>query len=143
MVLFMQMELFQPFASQSVYDVDRNPGIVSLFSDWLFQNVCHFYFVFNSIRPHVYSLSRVIGSGYAKDYKIGICYFSTKHTALRRKNKDWLAQNQDNDLIHSLCESWYKILFILLVVFLLELFTLGGLCNFKTVGFSRSVLTRK
>jgi hypothetical protein len=25
-----------------------------------------------------------------KDYKIGICFFSAKHTALRRKNKDWL-----------------------------------------------------
>jgi hypothetical protein len=34
--------------------------------------------------------------GKTKDYKIGICCFSTKHTALRRKSKDWLAQNQDN-----------------------------------------------
>jgi hypothetical protein len=31
-----------------------------------------------------------------KDYKIGICCFSAKHTALRRKSKDWLAWNQDN-----------------------------------------------
>ena len=31
-----------------------------------------------------------------KDYKIGICCFSTKHAALRRKSKDWLARNQDN-----------------------------------------------
>ena len=29
-----------------------------------------------------------------KDYKIGICCFFAKHTALRRKSKDWLAQNQ-------------------------------------------------
>ena len=29
-------------------------------------------------------------------YKIGICYFFAQHTALRRKRKDWLAQNQDN-----------------------------------------------
>jgi hypothetical protein len=34
--------------------------------------------------------------GHTKDYKIGICYFSTKHAALRRKSKDWLAQNQNN-----------------------------------------------
>ena len=27
---------------------------------------------------------------------VGICYFSAKYTALRRKSKDWLAQNQDN-----------------------------------------------
>ena len=33
-------------------------------------------------------------SGQTKDYKIGICCFSAKHTALRRKSKDWLAQNQ-------------------------------------------------
>jgi hypothetical protein len=30
------------------------------------------------------------------DYKIGICCFSAKHTALRRKSKDWLARNQNN-----------------------------------------------
>jgi hypothetical protein len=31
-----------------------------------------------------------------KDYKVGICCFSDKHTALRRKNKCSLARNQDN-----------------------------------------------
>ena len=31
-----------------------------------------------------------------KYYKIGICCFATKHTAFRSKNKDWLAQNQDD-----------------------------------------------
>jgi len=30
--------------------------------------------------------------GQIKDYRIGICCFSTKHTALRSKNKDWLAR---------------------------------------------------
>ena len=35
-------------------------------------------------------------SGRTKYYEIGICCFSAKHTALRRKIKDWLAQNQDN-----------------------------------------------
>ena len=34
--------------------------------------------------------------GQTKDYKISICCFSTKHAALRRKSKDWLARNQDN-----------------------------------------------
>ena len=28
-------------------------------------------------------------SGQTKDYKIGICCFSAKHAALRRKSKDW------------------------------------------------------
>jgi hypothetical protein len=35
-------------------------------------------------------------SGQTKNYKIGICCFSAKHAALRRKNKDWLARNQNN-----------------------------------------------
>jgi hypothetical protein len=35
-------------------------------------------------------------SGQTKDYKIGICCFSTKHAALRRKSKDWLTRNQNN-----------------------------------------------
>ena len=30
------------------------------------------------------------------DYKIGICCFSAKHAALRRKTKDWLARNQND-----------------------------------------------
>ena len=32
----------------------------------------------------------------SNDYKIGICCFSTKHAALRKKSKDWLSRNQDN-----------------------------------------------
>jgi len=34
-------------------------------------------------------------SGPTQDYKIGICCFSAKHTALRRKSKGWLAQIQE------------------------------------------------
>jgi len=35
-------------------------------------------------------------SGETKDYKCGICYFTAKHAALRRKNKYWLNRNQNN-----------------------------------------------
>jgi hypothetical protein len=35
-------------------------------------------------------------SGQIKDYEIGICCFSAKQPALRRKSKDWSAQNQNN-----------------------------------------------
>jgi len=35
-------------------------------------------------------------SGQTKDYQIGMCCFSPKHAALRRKSKDWLARNQNN-----------------------------------------------
>jgi hypothetical protein len=31
-----------------------------------------------------------------KYYKLGICCFSTKHSVLRRKSKDWLARNKKN-----------------------------------------------
>ena len=30
-----------------------------------------------------------------KDHNVGICHFSAKHVALRRKSKDWLARNQN------------------------------------------------
>ena len=35
-------------------------------------------------------------SGQSKDYKIGMCSFSAKYALLRRKNRDWLARNEDN-----------------------------------------------
>ena len=35
-------------------------------------------------------------SGQTKDYEIGICYFSAKHAALRRKSKDWLTWHKNN-----------------------------------------------
>ena len=35
-------------------------------------------------------------SSQTKNYKIGMCCFSVKHTALQRKSKDWLARNQNN-----------------------------------------------
>ena len=31
-------------------------------------------------------------SGQTNDYKIDICCFSSKYTAIRRKSKDWFAQ---------------------------------------------------
>ena len=34
--------------------------------------------------------------GHTKDYKIGMCCFSAKHTVLRRKSKNWLARNRNN-----------------------------------------------
>jgi hypothetical protein len=35
-------------------------------------------------------------SGQTKDNTTGICWFSAKHAALRRKSKDWLSRNQNN-----------------------------------------------
>ena len=35
-------------------------------------------------------------SGQTKEYKIGMCCFSAKHAALRRKGKGWLARNYNN-----------------------------------------------
>ena len=36
-------------------------------------------------------------SGQTKDYEIGIGCFFAKHAALRRKSKDWLARNENNE----------------------------------------------
>ena len=44
-------------------------------------------------------------SGQSKYYKIGICWFSTKHVALRRKSEDWLARNHNNVLSGATCLS--------------------------------------
>ena len=35
-------------------------------------------------------------SGQTKDCEIGICCYSAKQAALRRKSKDWLTRNQNN-----------------------------------------------
>ena len=35
-------------------------------------------------------------SGQTNEYNIGMCCFSAKHATLRRKSKDWLAQNHNN-----------------------------------------------
>ena len=40
-------------------------------------------------------------SGQTKEYKIGVCCYSAKHAALRRKSKDWLARNQNNVTVWS------------------------------------------
>jgi hypothetical protein len=35
-------------------------------------------------------------SDQTKDYDIGICCFSAKHAAFRRKSKDWFSWNQND-----------------------------------------------
>ena len=63
-----------------------------------------FYIFMNRISGVMVSVlaSRVVDRGFeprlgqTKDYKIGICCFSAKHAALRKKSKYWLARNQDN-----------------------------------------------
>ena len=35
-------------------------------------------------------------SSQTKDYKVGICCYSAKHVALRRKSIYWMTRNQDN-----------------------------------------------
>ena len=60
--------------------------------------------------------------GQIKDYKIVICCFSTKHAALRRKNKHCLARKQDIFTLYYklqkileifiLCQSYFPLLWI-------------------------------
>ena len=46
-------------------------------------------------------------SGQTKDYKIGICCFSTNYVALRRKSKDWSQVPVDRTPIWYPM-SWYR-----------------------------------
>ena len=46
----------------------------------------------SSVVNHVFNPQ----AGQTKDYKNGICCFSAKLAALRRKSKDWIAWDQDN-----------------------------------------------
>jgi hypothetical protein len=77
--------------------------------------VCYFHYKENCISDVIVSVldhGFKSWSGQKKDYKNGICCFSAKHAALRRKSKDWLARNQDNvselgDMsIHGLLFQW-------------------------------------
>ena len=74
--------------------LDNSYSIVVTFSWTLYNRIC-------GVMVSVLAL-RAVDRGFAprsgqtKDYTIGICCFSTKHAALRRKNKDWLVRNRDN-----------------------------------------------
>jgi hypothetical protein len=59
-------------------------------------------------------------AGKTKDYKIGICSFSAKHAAWRRKSKDWLTRNQDNasECLPSNWLQWIRPIKIKLCVFI-------------------------
>jgi hypothetical protein len=52
--------------------------------------------IVNVFASSKYSRSFEPLSGQAKHYKIDICCFSAKHATLKRKNKVWLTQNQEN-----------------------------------------------
>jgi hypothetical protein len=74
--------------------LDNSHSIVVTLSWTLYNRIC-------GVMVSVLALSAVdrgfaLRSGQTKDYKIGICCFSTKHAALRRKSKDWLTRNRDN-----------------------------------------------
>jgi hypothetical protein len=81
-------------------------------------------------------------SGQSKDCKIGICCFSPKPTALRRKSKDWLARNQDD------VSEWNDISLILWLFFVFftgERKICSITCDFFVLGFwldLRKVMTQ-
>ena len=74
------------------------------------RNTMRHIIMFNCIGGVMLSVlvSSVVDRGFelqsyqTKHYKIGICCFSDKHTALRRKSKDWLVRNHDNVSIRKL-----------------------------------------
>ena len=66
--------------------------------------MCFLHDLYNYIGSVMVSVltSSTVDCGYeprssqTKDYEIGICCFSARHTALWGKSKDWLARNQNN-----------------------------------------------
>jgi hypothetical protein len=52
----------------------------------------------NGIQTHNFSDNRHLSPDRVKvkTLNIGICFFSTKHTLLRRKSKGWLSRTHDN-----------------------------------------------
>ena len=63
--------------------------------------LCYFVFQPVDFESSVLGLSAVdrgfeSRSGQTKENEMGICCSSTKHAALRRKSKNWLARNQNN-----------------------------------------------
>jgi hypothetical protein len=87
-----------------IYSMDANIFYcyILYYSDFLIDYM--YLHIFNRINGVMVSVlaSSAVDSGFdprscqTKDYEIGICCFFTKHTAFRRKRKDWLAQNHDN-----------------------------------------------
>ena len=83
-----------------------------------------------------------------KDYKIGICCFSAKHAALKRKSKNWLTLNQNNvsewiDMsIRGLLFQWastIKILFNVLVKKKVDLINISLKINLFSPWYSSKI----
>ena len=92
---------------QTEIDIDFNIFcilILPIVNDTYLCLMAHSLYLFNSICVVMVSMFALCVvdrwfkplSGQTKVYNICICCFSAKHTALRRKNKDWLAWNEDN-----------------------------------------------
>ena len=67
-----------------------------MISSILLQNLTFFGSVLQSVLSSAVDRGFEHRSGQTKNYKIDICCFSGKHSALRKRSKDWLAWNQDN-----------------------------------------------
>ena len=87
-------------------------------------------------------------SGQSKDYRIGICCFSAKHTVLRTKSKDQFAWNLDNVSewggmpTHRLlfqCTSTIKIQLSVLVWYKADLIIISLIINFFWLWYSRNI----
>jgi hypothetical protein len=75
-------------SSNNIYVANNYTVLINILNEWLNRIGCEMVSVLASSAVDRRFEPR---SGQTKDYKIGICCFSTKHTSLRRKSKDWLA----------------------------------------------------
>ena len=80
------------------YPIDSNSNLNIMSHRWnLVSFIWELHFFKHQIKKRIGDVMvSVLASSQTKEYCIAICCFSTKHTALRTKSKDWLARNQDN-----------------------------------------------
>ena len=88
--VFIGVVMVSMFASSVVDRVFIGGVMVSMFASSVVDRV-----FIGGVMVSMFALSVVdrvfrARSGQTKDYKIGICGFSTKQAVLRRKSKDWL-----------------------------------------------------
>ena len=98
----LNLDILFPFSTTPVSTVWRGSSSFSFFFSHLFCNLHRLSFyriggvMVSVLTPSAVDRGFEPRSGHKKDHQIGICYFSAKHAALRRKSKDWSARNQNN-----------------------------------------------
>jgi hypothetical protein len=87
-----------------------------LYRDYCYWSLSMSYLYLITYMHVLTCLTCVLSIGQTIDYKISICCFFAKNTAIRRKSKHWLARNQYNVSIRLLLFLWTRTIKIQLSV---------------------------